>query len=157
MSDDWSKDAERIRALRPQHVLFLCVANSARSQMAAAIARALAPGLKFSSAGSQPTAIHAMAVEVLADLGIDARSSPTLHMNEIASDDVDVVITLCEEDVGAQFPGNALRVHWPLPDPTAVSGSERDPIEAFRNVRDELMRRLAVTFGSPRGGRTAAP
>jgi protein-tyrosine-phosphatase len=152
MSEGWSRDAEEIRALRPRHVLFLCVANSARSQMAAAIARALAPGLKFSSAGSRPTALHPLAVEVLADVGIDIRGKPSLHVQEVPSDDVDVVITLCDEDVGAQFPGNAVRIHWPLPDPSAATGSEGDRLEAFRTVCDELMRRLTVTFGGPRGG-----
>lgn len=152
MTNGWSEDVERIRALRPGHVLFLCVANSARSQMAAAILRALAPGLRVSSAGSRPTAIHPLAVEVLADVGIDIRGNAALHLDQIPPDDVDVVITLCAEDVGAEFPGGALRIHWPLPDPTAVGGSETNRLEAFRLVRDELMRRLTVTFGKPRVG-----
>lgn len=154
--NSWSEDAERIRAVRPRHVLFLCVANSGRSQMAAAITRALAPGLVVSSAGSRPTALHPLAIEVLADVGIDIRGAPATHLGEVPPGDVDVVITLCAEDVGAEFPGRALRIHWPLPDPSAVEGSEASRLEAFRLVRDELVRRLAVTFGTPRRGTAAA-
>jgi arsenate reductase len=136
--------------MRPRHVLFVCVANSSRSQMAAAIARALAPlGVKISSAGSRPAPIHPLAVEVLAELGFDVSQSPSRRLEEIA-DDVDVVITLCDEDVAAAFPGSALRIRWPLPDPTQLTGSEAARLEAFRNIRDELMRRLVAVFGGPR-------
>jgi protein-tyrosine-phosphatase len=146
LSDNWSDDVERIRALAPRHVLFLCVANSGRSQMAAAIARALAPSLKVSSAGSRPTAVHPLAIEALADIGIDIRGAPTLRLDQVDGSDVDVAITVCEEDVGAEFRGSALRVHWSIPDPSVAAGSEAERLEAFRNIRDELMRRLAVTF-----------
>lgn len=156
MTPSWSDDAERIRALRPRHVLFLCVANSARSQMAAAITRALAPALDVSSAGSRPTEVHPLAIEALADVGLDLRRAAGLHLFDIPADEVDVAITLCNEDVGAEFRGNALRVHWPMSDPTAIQGSDEDRLEAFRNVRDELIRRLTVTFGRPRSGSTFA-
>jgi arsenate reductase len=148
MSQLWSEDAERIRALRPRHVLFLCVANSARSQMAAGLASAMAPTVKVSSAGSRPTAVHPLAIEVLADLGVDIRQNPSLRIDEIPPDDVDVVITLSAEDVGAEFKGRAHRVHWPLPGPAAIGGAEASRLHAFTLVRDELMRRLAVVFGN---------
>lgn len=148
MTNDWSDDAERVRAMRPRHVLFVCVANTARSQMAAAIGRALAPpGVKVSSAGTRPTPIHPLAVEVLADLGFDVRGVPSRRLDEIPPDDVDVVVTLSAEPAGASFPGSALRIHWPLPDPTQVTGSEARRLEAFRQVRDELTTRLALMFG----------
>lgn len=150
MSYSWSEDAERIRALRPRHVLFVCVTNSGRSQIAVAIARALAPpDVMVSSAGARPTSVHPLAIEALADVGIDVRGSLSRSLDEIPSDGVDVVITLCADDVGASFPGKALRVHWPLPDPTAVTGSDANRLEAFRAVRDEIMRRLTVVFGPP--------
>jgi arsenate reductase len=138
--------------MRPRHVLFLCVANSARSQMAAAIARMLAaPGVKVSSAGTRPSTLHPLAIEVLADVGIDIRGNPTRRLEDIPPDDVDVVITLCEEDVGARFPGAARRIHWALPDPALAAGTEADRLETFRRIRDELMRRLVLVFGGPRG------
>lgn len=152
MTGNWKEDAERIRQARPRHVLFVCVANSSRSQLAAAIARALAsPIVKISCAGIRPVAIHPLAVEVLADLGFDVRGTPSRRLDEIPPDDVDVVVTLCDEDLGRRFPGRALKVHWPLPDPTHATGTEEERLEVFRNVRDELTRRLAVIFGGPHG------
>lgn len=157
MNRNWSEDAERIRELRPGHVLFTCVLNSSRSQMAAAIATALAPpSIRISSAGTRPAPIHPLAIEVLADLGFDLRDAPSRSIHEIPPDDVDVVITLCEENIGATFPGHALRVHWPLPDPSKVEGSDAARLDAFRQIRDELMRRLVVVFGGPRVQRGAA-
>jgi arsenate reductase len=119
--------------------------------MAAAIARALAPAsIRISSAGTRPAAIHPLAVEALADLGFDARGAPSRSFEELAAEDVDVVITLCADDIGATFPGGARRVHWPLPDPTEVGGNEAVRLDAFRQIRDELVRRLVVVFGGPR-------
>jgi arsenate reductase len=104
-----------------------------------------------SSAGTRPSSVHPLAIEVLADLGIDIRGNPTMSVEDIPPDDVDVVITLCEEDVGARFPGSARRIHWPLPDPTRAAGTEAERLETFRRIRDELMRRLVLVFGGPRG------
>lgn len=146
MSENWTEDVDRIRAIGPRHILFLCISNAARSQIAAAIARGLAPGLRASSAGARPTALHPLAVDVLADLGIDIRNEPSRRLEDIPPEDVDVVITLCDDDVGAMFPGKAPRFHWPLPDPTKVTGDEATRREAFRSLRDELMRRLALVF-----------
>lgn len=145
-SNSWREDVDRIGALRPRHVLFLCVTNSARSQLAVAIARALAPRAKVSSAGLRPAPVHPLAVEVLAEIGIDVRGVRSRSLDQISPDDVDVAITLCDEDVGAAFPASVTRFHWPLPDPTLVTGSEANRLEAFRAVRDELMRRLALIF-----------
>jgi arsenate reductase len=125
--------------------------------MAAAVARALAPAsVSISSAGTRPAPVHPLAIEVLADLGIDLRGAPSRSVAEIPADDVDVVITLCDEDLGAAFPGKALHVHWPLPDPSQVGGSEAVRLDAFRQIRDELMRRLVVVFGGPRASVSAA-
>jgi arsenate reductase len=151
VTNEWSVDAEQIRAMRPRHVLFICVANSSRSQMAAAIARALAPAeTRISCAGTQPAPIHPLAVEVLAELGFDLRDAPSRHVDEIAADDVDVVVTLCDDEVAVAVPARALRVHWPLPDPTQMTGSGARRLEAYRNLRDELVRRLALAFGTAR-------
>jgi arsenate reductase len=148
MSEAWEVDAKRIRTARPRHVLFLCVANSARSQMAEGIARALAPrDLKFSSAGSSPSQLNPLAVAALAEIGIDISGHRSKPVDEIPPGDVDVVVTLCAEEVCPVFLGSALRVHWGLPDPAAASGDEAARLRAFRGVRDELRRRLAVAFG----------
>ena len=148
---NWSEDAERIRAAIPRHILFLCVQNSARSQMAEAITRALAgPGVKVSSAGSRPSTVHPLAIHVLAELGIDISRNPARSVFDIPLDDVDVAVTLCDDVVDAALPATTLRVHWPLPDPTLAGGSDASRLEAFRGLRDELMRRLAVVFAGAR-------
>ncbi len=159
MSEAWEREAERLRAARPRHILFLCVANSARSQMAEGIARALAPAsVKVSSAGSRPSQVNPLAVEALAEIGIDISRQRSKGLGEIPPDEVDAVVTLCAEEVCPVFLGNALRLHWGLPDPAHASGDERARLDAFRQVRDELRRRLQVVFASGRSaGRSSRP
>ena len=100
MSAAWEQEAARLRAHPPRHVLFLCVANSARSQMAEGIARALAPpSVKVSSAGSQPSRLNPLAVQALAEIGLDISGHWSKSVNDIPPDDVDAVITLCAEEV----------------------------------------------------------
>ncbi len=147
MSAGWEQDVERIRAARPRHVLFLCIANSARSQMAEGIGRALAPAsIKISSAGSQPSRLDPLAVKALGEIGIDISRQFSKSVNEISPADVDAVITLCAEEVCPVFLGKALRAHWRLPDPASVPGDERARLDAFREVRDELLSRLGKVF-----------
>ncbi len=148
MSDAWEQEAEQLRRARPRHVLFLCVANSARSQMAEGIARSLAPAaVKVSSAGSRPSRLNPLAVQALAEIGLDIRSHRSKSVDEIPPGDVDAVVTLCAEEVCPVFLGKALRVHWGLPDPAGAGSTEEEQLQAFRDVRDELRRRLGRVFG----------
>ncbi len=148
MTAAWERDAEAIRAARPRHLLFLCVANSARSQLAEGIARALAPpSVRISSAGSAPSRVNPLALQALAELGVDGSRQRSKSVDEIPPGDVDVVVTLCAEEVCPVFLGRAARFHWPLPDPAAVPGGAAERLEAFRRVRDELRRRLEAVFG----------
>ena len=148
MAQGWEAEAVAIRAVRPRHVLFLCVANSARSQMAEGIARSLAPpGVKISSAGSAPSRLNPVAVHVLAEISIDISGQRSKSVDEIPHGDVDVVVTLCAEEVCPVFLGKAHRIHWGLPDPAGVAGMEETRLNAFRFVRDELLRRLKLLFG----------
>ncbi|MGA7740968.1 MAG: arsenate reductase ArsC [Polyangia bacterium] len=125
-------------------ILFLCVANSARSQMAEGIARTLAPaGTKVWSAGSRPTGVRAEAIAVLKEIGIDISEQRAKAVAEIPAAEVDTVITLCGEEECPVFLGKATRLHWGLPDPAAAKGSEAERLDAFRKVRDELRRRIA--------------
>ena len=144
---EWLLEASVLRALAPRGVLFLCVANSARSQLAEGIARSLAPaGVAVWSAGSQPTRVRPEAIATLAEIGIDITAHRSKSVSEIPADQVDTVITLCGEEECPVFLGRARRVHWGLPDPAGVGGSEADRAEAFRRTRDELRRRLGVMF-----------
>jgi arsenate reductase len=143
----WLEEAAQLRKAKPRHVLFLCVANSARSQMAEGIARALAPAsVRISSAGSSPSKLNPLAVQVLAEIGIDISSQHSKSVNDIPPGDVDAVITLCAEEVCPVFLGKARRLHWGLPDPANAGGNDGERLQAFRDVRDELRRRLARVF-----------
>jgi arsenate reductase len=145
---DWLTEAEELRRLAPRHLLFLCVANSARSQMGEGIARALAPvGVTISSAGSRPSRVNPLAIRALDELGIDIRGHHSKSVATISPDGVEAVVTLCAEEVCPVFLGKALRVHWGLPDPAAAAGTDDEKLKAFRDVRDELRRRLEAVFG----------
>ena len=105
---EWRAEAEALRAKRPRHILFLCVANSARSQMAEGIARSLAPpGVKVSSAGSSPASVRPQAIQVLKEIGIDISGHQSKGLDSIDAGSVDAVITLCAEEVCPVFLGKA--------------------------------------------------
>jgi arsenate reductase len=130
--------------------LFLCVANSARSQMAEGIARAmLPPEVKVWSAGSRPTSVRPEAIAVLAEIGIDISGHRSKAVTEIPAAEVDTVVTLCGEEECPVFLGQATRLHWGLPDPAATVGGEAERLAAFRRVRDELRARIADLLDSP--------
>ena len=141
-------EAAILRALRPRHILFLCVQNSARSQLAEGIARFLAPpGVTVSSAGSSPAFVRPQATQVLKEIGIDISGHRSKAIEEIDSRSVDAVITLCAEEVCPVFLGDVVRLHWSLPDPAKSPGDEEARLNAFRATRDELFRRLKFLFG----------
>jgi arsenate reductase len=128
-------------------ILFLCVANSARSQIAEGIARSMAPAsTKLWSAGSRPTSVRPEAITVLKEIGIDISQHRSKAVGEIPAAEVDTVITLCGEEECPLFLGKATRLHWGLPDPAAAHGDEDERLNAFRATRDELRRRLAELF-----------
>ena len=141
-------EAAILRALRPRHILFLCVANSARSQMAEGIARSLAPQgvtrlFRRFRAVLRPPPGHAGRCE---EIGIDISGHHSKGLEAIDASTVDAVITLCAEEVCPVFLGKAVRLHWGLPDPAGETGGEDRKLAAFRRVRDELRRRLELLF-----------
>jgi len=147
MPPEWLVEAAVLRALAPRGVLFLCVANSARSQLAEGIARFLAPpGVTVWSAGSQPTRVRPEAIAALAEIGVNISHHRSKAVSDIPAAEVDTVITLCGEEECPVFLGKARRLHWGLPDPAGVGGSEADRADAFRRTRDELKRRLVAVF-----------
>jgi len=144
----WKLEASVLAALAPKHILFLCVANSARSQMAEGVARSLAPeGVTVSSAGSVPTQVRPQAIEVLREIGIDISSHRSKAVEDVDASSVQAGITLCAEEVCPVFLGRAHRLHWGLSDPAAAQGSPDEVLESFRNVRDQLRERLSYMFG----------
>ena len=128
-------------------ILFLCVANSARSQMAEGLARQLlSPEHKILSAGSNPSKVNPYAIKVLQELGIDSSAHSSKSVADINPDEVDIVITLCAEEVCPAFLGKAKKLHWPHMDPVAVRGSDTDILNSFRTVRDQISDKIKVEF-----------
>ena len=130
---------------RKPRVLFLCTHNAARSQLAEGIMRDLAEGeVEVFSAGTEPAAVHPLAVQALKELGIDAGTQRSKHVNEFANQAFDYVITLCESarEACPVFPGDPERIHWGFPDPGAVVGTEDERLRAFRQTAQELNLRL---------------
>ena len=128
-------------------LLFLCVANSARSQMAEGLARArFGESVNVQSAGSQPSRVNPLAIRVLAEIDIDITHHRSKSVTEIDPATVDVVVTLCAEEVCPVFLGKAKRLHWPLPDPAAAEGTGEERLARFRDVRDEIRSRLSDSF-----------
>jgi arsenate reductase len=118
-------------------ILFLCVANSARSQMAEGLARRLfGDRVRVQSAGSRPTRVNPLAIQAMAELGIDLGDHRSKSVDDIDPASVDTVITLCAEEVCPVWLGRATRLHWPVPDPAARG------IELFRSVRDQIRAQL---------------
>lgn len=132
-------------------ILFLCVANSARSQMAEGLARQLlGPQAQIQSAGSEPSTVNPYAIEVMAELGIDLTAHRSKSVQTIDPAGVDLVVTLCAEEVCPVFLGAAQHLHWPIADPASrdPSLSREDMLARFRTAREQLqalVSRLPVT------------
>ena len=126
------------------NILFLCVANSARSQMAEGLARdLLGPDVHVQSAGSSPKSVNPYAVEAMKELEIDISSHESTSVEDVDPEAIDIVITLCAEEVCPAFLGEATRYHWPLEDPdTDASLSDAEMLARFRRARDEIRQRL---------------
>lgn len=128
-----------------KNILFLCVANSARSQMAEALARKiLGPGYTIQSAGSSPTLVHPMALRTLSELDIDANSQQSKSVNSIDLESVDLVVTLCAEEICPTVSKNLPRMHWPLSDPAYASKGEVEQYRSFCQIRDQIKMRLEL-------------
>lgn len=124
-------------------ILFLCVHNSARSQMAEGLLRARASDqYAVFSAGSEPSRVHPLAIQVLHERGIDSADARSKHVREFLDQPIDVVITLCAEQVCPVFPRPVKHLHWGVTDPAAVSGSDAERLDAFRRVADQLAQHI---------------
>ena len=127
-------------------LLFLCTGNSARSQIAEALAVARSGGrVEASSAGSRPKPLHPNAVQVMRECGIEVGSRQPKHLNTFAAHRFDYVITLCDKvrEVCPEFPGHPGYIHWSIPDPAASGGDDDATLPAFRDTAAEVERRLA--------------
>jgi arsenate reductase len=130
---------------RKPSLLFLCVANSARSQMAEGLGRLVfGDRATVQSAGSQPSKVNPYAIEVMQELGADLTSHVSKSVDTIDPAGIDTVITLCAEEVCPVFLGTVRRLHWPIPDPASPDPTlPRDEmLRRFRAARDTLRGKL---------------
>ncbi len=112
--------------------------------MAEGLARAcFGDAVNVQSAGSLPSRINPLAIRALAEIGIDISHQRSKSVTKIDPAAVDLVVTLCAEEVCPVFLGKARRVHWPLPDPARAEGSDEERLARFRELRDEIRRRLS--------------
>jgi arsenate reductase len=124
-------------------VVFLCVANSARSQMAEGLARASAPsGWRVFSAGSDPSIVNPLAIEALREIDIDISDHKSKGLDAVPMDEADLVVTLCADEVCPVFPQGAEHLDWAMPDPAGAGDQIRFQMDAFRETRDEIKKRI---------------
>jgi arsenate reductase len=136
---------------RPR-VLFLCTHNSARSQMAEGLLRALA-GDRFEvgSAGTEKTAVNPLAIRAMAEEGIDISGHTSKRYEDVAPPPWDYLITVCDDakERCPFVPGSVKRLHWSFPDPSRAVGSDEHRLAVFRGVRDQLRERITAWLGEP--------
>jgi len=131
----------------PRAILFLCVANSARSQMAEGLARRLVPEeVEVFSAGSEPAEVNPIAVEAMQLLGIDLSDHRSKGIDDIPQERIDLVITLCAEEVCPVFSDAVHEEHWPHDDPAALEGSHAAQLAEFARVRNQLDAKIRAAF-----------
>jgi len=128
-------------------LLFMCVANSARSQLAEGLARKMFPTLEIQSAGSQPGKLNPYAVQVTKEIGIDISDQYSKSIEQLSPKfiaDITFIITLCAEEVcPIVLAPNARKLHWPLPDPASkVPLSDEEMTRRFREARDSIQNLL---------------
>lgn len=135
-----------------QRILFLCVANSARSQMAEGLARELlGDRAKVMSAGSQPATVNPWAIKAMAEVGIDVSGHHSKSVEEFDPADLDLVITLCAEEVCPALPTGVEHLHWPIPDPAVddkAAVPDEEILNRFRAARDTLWKKLDAWFAN---------
>jgi arsenate reductase len=128
------------------NILFMCVANSARSQLAEGLAGAKLPEARIASAGSHPGKLNPAAVAVLGEVGIDISHQFSKSVDELPPElvqNLDYVITLCAEEVCPAIISRAKRLHWPLPDPASRDPlPEAELLARFRAARDSITEKL---------------
>lgn len=128
------------------NILFMCVANSARSQLAEGLARQIFPEAEIKSAGSHPGRLNPFAITVMKEVGIDISKQFSKSYDDLPPKFIvtlDYVITLCAEEVCPTMVSKAKKLHWPFSDPaTKEPVSEAEALKRFREARDGIRARL---------------
>ena len=129
-------------------VLFICVHNSARSQMAEAFLNLTCPDyFEAHSGGLEPGALNPLAVEAMREVGVDISGKKTQAVFDVfkTGEFFPFVITVCDETSAERcpiFPGVTQRLHWSFPDPAALCGTHDERLEGVRKIRDQIRARI---------------
>ncbi|MFH1702122.1 MAG: arsenate reductase (thioredoxin) [Nitrospirota bacterium] len=126
-------------------IIFLCTANSCRSQMAEGFAKEFGKGLiEVHSAGLMSAGVHRRAIAVMKEIGIDISKQKSKEIDEDLLRKMDIVVTLCgnAEETCPWTPPNIKRIHWPIKDPVGTVGTEVEIMKEFRRARDEIKERV---------------
>jgi arsenate reductase len=129
-------------------VLFICVHNSARSQMAEAFLKQIC-GQEFEahSAGIEPGQLNPIVVEAMKELDIDISGNKTNSVSDFLARPFDYVVTVCDETSAERcpvFPGKTKRLHWGFPDPSSFQGTHEERLAKTRRVRDAIKAKIEV-------------
>ncbi len=141
-----------------KRVLFVCIHNSARSQMAEAFLNALCPGeCEAQSAGLEPGKLNPLVVAAMLEAGIDISGNRTKSVDEMLRGGTvfSHVVTVCDGASAERcpvFPGGGERLHWGFPDPSALTGTQGERMARVREIRDEIRGRVAEWCSSECGG-----
>ncbi|MBA4031411.1 MAG: low molecular weight phosphatase family protein [Planctomyces sp.] len=131
-----------------KNVLILCTGNSCRSQMAEGLWNSLGQGQwQAFSAGSKPAGyVHHLAVQAMAEIGLDIGKNESKSLNVYLTKPFDLVVTVCgnADDACPVFPGTGKKVHWPFFDPAHAPGTDDEKFAVFRRVRDEIKARIQL-------------
>lgn len=127
-------------------ILFMCVANSARSQLAEGLAKKIFPNAEIQSAGSRPSTLNPYAVKVMTEIGIDISNHYSKSVNDLNPNfisQLDFVITLCAEEVCPVIISKAKKLHWPFPDPASKEPiPDEEMLKKFSIARDNISKKL---------------
>lgn len=132
-------------------VLFLCTANSARSQIAEGLMKSMGgEQWEVKSAGILPSYVHPLAIRVMDEVGIDISKQTSKSQDQFLKEEFHYIITLCDHAAMAcpNFPGQGIRLHWSIEDPAMAIGTMDERVAVFRRARDEIRTRIELLLKS---------
>jgi arsenate reductase (thioredoxin) len=137
-------------------IMFLCTANSCRSQMAEGFAREFGKGIiEVYSAGLMAAGVQHRAIAVMKEIGIDISNQQSKEIDADLLGKMDIVVTLCghAEETCPWTPPEIKRIHWPIKDPVGSTGTEEQIMKEFRRARDEIQEKVQALIKDIAGAR----
>lgn len=131
--------------IKKEKIIFICTENACRSQIAEGLMRRLAHDkYEVYSAGSHPTKVHPVAVEVMSEIGIDISFHTSDPISLFINESMDIVVTVCDNanKTCPVFPGKVERIHWTIKDPSKNWNTSSKDLVNFRKTRDDLTKRI---------------